>query len=117
MKHAFVHFETDAGVPRAEWDAFCAEHEIVHMPDEPGGNLWRQGGRHGVECIYGGRTRKPGEPLEESAAEIMFTTPWGGPKMEPLAALARAFWVQFGGALYAETELRSLIVQSGGTGP
>ena len=80
MKHAFVHFETDQGVPRAEWDAFCAEHEIVHMPDEPGGNLWRHGGQHGVECIYGGRTRKQGEPLEESAAEVMFTTPWGGPR-------------------------------------
>lgn len=116
MKHAFVHFETDAGVPRAEWDAFCAEHEIVHMPEEPGGNIWRQGGRHGVECIYGGRTRAHGAPPEESATEVLFTTSWGGPKMDALAVLARAFWVQFGGALYAETELRPLIVRASSDG-
>jgi hypothetical protein len=111
VRHAFVHFETDAGVPRAEWDAFCAKHDVKYAPESPGGNIWvtdRPG--MGVECIYGGRTRKPGEPLEDAATEVMFTTPWGGPKMEQLAALARAFWIQFGGALYAETELRPLIV-------
>lgn len=113
MKHAFVHFETDAGVPRKDWDEFCAAHGIEHAPGEAGGNVWYRGGRHGVECIYGGRSRQPGAPLEDAAAEIMFLTPWGGGRrIETLAELAREFWIRFGGALYAETSLRPLIVQS-----
>jgi hypothetical protein len=98
------------GIPLADWQAFCAEHDIAHAPEETGGNIFYRGGRTGVQCIYGGRTRRPGGGLEEKALEVMFLSPWGGPKMLELAALARAFWVRFGGALYAETELRPLIV-------
>lgn len=97
------------GIPRADWDKFCEEHEIKHVPTLPGGNIWYRGGKMGVQCIYGGKTRKPNEPLEESANEVMFLSDWGGPKLEDLAALAKAFWCRFGGALYAETEVRQLI--------
>lgn len=109
-KHAFVHFESDMGILLADWQAFCVDHDIAHAPEETGGNIFYKGGRTGVQCIYGGRSRRSDEPLEEKAAEVMFLSPWGGPKMNDLAALARAFWVRFGGALYAETELRPLIV-------
>lgn len=99
-----MHFEADAGIPRAEWDEFCVAHELVHAPSEPAGNVWYCGGKRGVQCIYGNGK------LADSASEVMFITPWGGPKMVPLAVLARDFWVRFGGALYAETDLRPLIV-------
>ena len=108
MKHAFVHFESDMGVPRAEWTAFCAEHELQR---EDGTNTWWQGTKTaGIQCIYG--DQRDGEP--STANEVMFLTPWGGPKLNALACLARDFWVQFGGALYAETELRPLIVGESG---
>lgn len=106
-KHAFVHFETDTGIPRAEWDEFCQANEIERAPDETPANVWYLGGQHGVQCIYGTRSR-PGE-VEEKASEVMFLSNWGGPKLEGLATLAKAFWCRFGGALYAETEVRKLI--------
>ena len=36
----------------------------------------------------------------------MFIPPWGAPKLQDLAELAREFWIRFGGALYAEETLR-----------
>lgn len=110
---AYVHFqEPGGGITREQWDAFCAEHGIVYAPEMAGRNVYLQGGRHGIECAFGQATRgadgeKAGPP--EFAEHVHLSTFWGGPRKRELAVLAGAFWVRFGGSMYAEEELRSLI--------
>ena len=108
MTHMLVHFESYAGVPRTDWDEFCVSHKLAHLPAEASNNTWHHG--DGIEVIYGGRTRKPGEPLEDPAYEVMFRVAADGPHAR-LVQLARVFWVRFGGVLYAEpVELRHQLV-------
>jgi hypothetical protein len=111
-RHAFVHFENDEGFPFGDWLKFCGEHDIR----QGSGNVFYKGGRHGVECIFGAGRGPAGSgniPEDQVVHEVVFLTQWGGPRLKDLAEIARAFWVKFGGALYAETQVRALIAGPG----
>ena len=105
MSHALVRFENAAGVTAQEWQAFCAEHEIVHE----GRDLWLLGGRAGIKCEFGLAHLSD----ERSVTQVLFTTTWGGVQPARMAELARAFWVRFGGSMWADEQTRGLICQQG----
>jgi hypothetical protein len=112
---AYVHFqEPGGGITREQWEAFCVEHEIVYDPLVAGRNVYLRGGRMGIECAFGsprrGAEADKAEP-PEFAEHVHLSTFWGGPRKRELAALAGAFWVQFGGSMYADEELRKLICE------
>jgi hypothetical protein len=108
MQHAVVHF-ADTVITLQEWEAFCSEHGIERVNGATGGNLWRRGGRMGVECAFGQAARYAmGEPPEH-AADVVFTSMWGGEKVGELAKLAGEFWIRFGGSMTAAEQVRRAI--------
>jgi hypothetical protein len=104
-----VRFEAPGTIARADWDAFCAEQEIVHAPAAAGGNVYYRGGRMGIECVFGVGTRRAGAEPPEVAESLTFTSAFGGPRRGELAAVAAACWVRFGGSMFADEESRRLI--------
>jgi hypothetical protein len=114
MQHAIIHF-TDTVVSLDEWEKFCADHAIERVNGAAGGNLWRRGGRAGIEVAFGQRARLPPSAAThalvvpnppEYAADVVFTSAFGGEKMQELARLAGAFWARFGGAMQADEQVR-----------
>lgn len=109
--HVIVRFE-GAVVARSDWEAFCGEHAVVYMPEVVGRNIYCLGGRHGVECVFGAGVRGAGAESAgppDSADQVVFTTSWGGSKQDDLARIARAFWVRFGGSMFADEDSRRRI--------
>ena len=111
--HVIVRFE-GAVVARSDWEAFCGEHAVVYMPEVAGRNIYCLGGRHGVECAFRARVSaalelKVGGPAGQCADQVVFTTSWGGSKQDDLARIARAFWVRFGGSMFADEDSRRRI--------
>lgn len=112
----YVHFKQSGGVTRQEFEKFAAEHEIVYNPATSGRNVWYHGGRHGVEIVFGNGVRgrdadKIGPP--DHADHVVLSTAWGGPKVRELARIACAFWVRFGGSMFADEATRKLICGDG----
>ena len=106
MNNAWVRF--DGLVTRDEWHEFCAMYEIVHKPELAGGNVYQHGRRTGVECAFGNGTRGENASAQapETAEHVSFQTAFS---KEDLARIAGAFWVRFGGAMYADEQVRELI--------
>jgi hypothetical protein len=112
ISQAWVKCQQQGGLTRKQWEAFCAEYEIVYEPKAAGRNVYFAGGRTGIECVFGEGVRGPdaekaGPP--EFADHVVFQTFWGGPYQRRLARLVAAFWVRFGGSLFADEETRKLI--------
>ena len=112
ISQAYVRWQQQDGITRQQWEAFCAEHEIVYEPNAAGRNVYFAGGRTGIECAFGDGMRGPdaeqaGPP--DFADHIQFQTFWGGPFQRKLARLVAAFWTRFGGSLFADEETRRLI--------
>lgn len=106
----------------AEWEEFCAEHEIVHSPNTVGGNVYYQGGHSGVQITFGhsrrgvhehvaaarGGIEKPPDEARKIVVET-FSVYVGG-NIGPVVPLALAIWQKWGGELSADVEIRNLIV-------
>lgn len=108
----YVHFTQAGGITRQEWEKFAAEHEITYAPAAAGRNVYLKGGRHGIEIVFGNGVRgrdadQIGPP--EHADHVVLSTVWGGPRVRDLAEIARAFWVRFGGSMFADEQTRKLI--------
>jgi len=112
--HVFVHFETEAGVQLDAFKAWAHENGLVYADEIAGRNVWRKGKpRMGVEVTFGngarGSTAKPDSPPPDVAEHVMLSTDWGGPRQADLAQLARSFWIEFGGAMFADGDARKAI--------
>jgi hypothetical protein len=112
VTHAIVRFGTPP-LALKDWQAFCAEQQLKHS-GMAGGNMWVRGGRTGIEAAFGQPTRGVRDPPPpDDAVDVVFSTPFGGEKARELAKLAGAFWVRFGGAMWAEETVREMIVGDG----
>lgn len=98
----YVKFDQEEGIDAARWQAFCGAHGIAHSPRTVGGNVFYAGD---VEVTFG--EGLPGR-IPEYAEHVTFSTYFLGPAVPEVADLARAFWLEFGGAVEAAEELRGL---------
>ena len=83
-----------SGVPIDQWQAFCAEHVIVHSPQTVGGNVYYAGD---VDVIY-----------NEHA--LHFSTFWSGKAIPDVARIAMSAWCRWGGKISADPEVRVLLI-------
>jgi hypothetical protein len=97
-------FAEDEGVEGERWASFCAAHSIVHSPATIGGNIFYAGE---VEVTFGEHSYGS---IPEYAEYVSFSTYFLGSAMPEAVTLALAFWLEFGGAMDADPELRGLIV-------
>lgn len=112
--HVYVRFRQSGGITREQWEAFCAEHQIAYAPNAAGRNVYYFEGRTGVECLFGDGTRGHGAEEAEPpdvAEHVQLSTFWGGPKQRDLARIGAAFWIRFGGSMYADEQTRRLICE------
>ena len=101
IAHAYV--KNPGGITREQWEVFAAERGFVYSDR----NVYFSGGKAGVECVFGNGESAPPDVAEH----VQFTTHWGGSRKRDLAGHAAAFWVRFGGSLYADEETRRLICE------
>lgn len=115
---ATLSWDEDEGIPRSKWVAFCEQHSITYSPNTVGRNVFHAGS---VEIVFGEGSFLPlpvlpNGRLDFDAAEppayaerIRFSTFHMGEAMTEVAALAWAFWLEHGGGLAADPEIRLLL--------
>jgi hypothetical protein len=113
----YIHFEDGEEVRGDDWAAFCAEHLITYSPRTAGQNMYYAGDVQIEFGLYGSLPQFADGTPDFSRAEPPDSAPWltfstyhMGPAMAEVAALARAFWLRFGGTVSASPELRSMFL-------
>ena len=120
----YIEFDDQEGVLQGKFLEFCSSHDIEYSPQTIGGNVFYYGGHGGVEVTFGEASYEelpalPNGCLDFSAAtppeyaeRVRFSTFHMGREIPCMAELARAFWIEFGGAVSCDPELRALFVST-----
>lgn len=108
-----IYYEPATPIPLAEWEQFCAEHDVVYRPNTAGQNVFYAGQ---VEITFGGcgehgtLDRSDGTPMWDTArppdraSKVTVSTYFMGSGMPAALCLATAMCRRWGGELHASPE-------------
>lgn len=106
---AYLTWDQDEGVTLDQWEAFCDANNIKFRP-RTGSNVFYQGQ---VEITFGELPRLPNGKWDLNTTEppayaerITFSTYHMGEAMPQVAELAWRLWLEHGGMLQADVEIR-----------
>lgn len=115
---ARIDWDPGEGVPIFKWEAFCAERGVVYNPRTIGRNVYYVGA---VELHFGEASYEPLPVLRNGrldlgrarppryAERVKFSTFYCDEATAEVARLAWLFWIEYGGQLRADREIRTAL--------